>query len=262
MQWKDLDNDGLFEEKVIDPNNPTEIWTAWWVPPVEGNSALVVADSLKKFLSKCIQYHQGLRVGREALIVSANDFGEAEEAEETKNALLASGAFAGNEIKIEADFDGFKSGWRRQIWKLCHIISHGLPQGYYFEKGNFEVSDYLGQDQTACGANIVTASSCYAGNILGEIESGKADFPNSLALQMVFHPQSPTVAVCASAQEVLASFNTQPFLCQILCQGMHARYLGYGLFQVTNSNFECGLPYSYRTVHEQTLVGDPFANLR
>ncbi len=35
-EWIDEDGDGVFEKIETDPeNNPTEIWTAWWVPPSE-----------------------------------------------------------------------------------------------------------------------------------------------------------------------------------------------------------------------------------
>jgi len=276
MEWKDTDSDGLFEEKVINPNNPTEIWTAWWVPPIYENDAATVANSLKGFLQKCIKFHSGQLTGDECMIGYSDELGIGY-AEGFKNMICNSNVFTQNEVQIiSGDYAGFVGAWKQKVWKLCHIVTHGLPNGFYFKNGYYTVPEYTAEAQSNIGAVIVTSSACLSGNIMGSaFNSGF--FPYSIALQMCFNAQSPTIAFYGSASSqstggvpapslytVSAPLVDDPaYYHDLLFRGMKETYIADGFYQMRNSDIVWGSDhYMYRTNDDKTLIGDPFANLR
>lgn len=59
--------DGHYELIVTDPyNNPTEIWTAWWIPPT--NSVYTQASFLTAYLLKLASYYEGTIEGENSLL--------------------------------------------------------------------------------------------------------------------------------------------------------------------------------------------------
>ena len=66
-KWLDEDGDGMFEKMITNPpTNPTEIWTAWWVPPANDQSMQV--RMLKTYLRKLDKYYRGQLAGQESRI--------------------------------------------------------------------------------------------------------------------------------------------------------------------------------------------------
>jgi hypothetical protein len=258
MVWNDLDGDGCFEQKVIDPNNPTEIWTAWWVPPVVGNDASTIANELDIFLGKAINFHNG-NYGSNGFIGSIADFSYA--INDWKNIIINSGAFTNQDISTYI-YDGsdFQTSWSQRYWRYCHIISHGAPDGFYYGNGPFyQVYDYLHQDQEGIGAAIVTTSGCSLGNIRGGLE--EPNFGSSIALQMIFNAQGPTIAfygsVTSQSTGLYANFH-EPLL-----RGLETDYFAKGFYDLRNSNIVWGSDnYMFRTIDDKALVGDPFASFR
>ncbi len=70
--WIDEDGDGVFERMETDAEtNPTEIWTAWWVPPTNNRSSHPAF--LNSFLKKLHLYHSGRIDGRNGMIFIAGN---------------------------------------------------------------------------------------------------------------------------------------------------------------------------------------------
>ncbi|MBN2055801.1 hypothetical protein JW905_12810 [bacterium] len=72
-QWVDANPvDGHFEDIITDAwNNPTEIWTAWWIPPNMGVDHH--ADYLMAYLMKLDGYYHGWIEGSDAMLFAGSD---------------------------------------------------------------------------------------------------------------------------------------------------------------------------------------------
>lgn len=289
-QWVDKDGDGYFEQVITDrKTNPTEIWTAWWVPPAM--DAPTQIKLLKTWLDKLDRYYRGEIVGRDQMLWAAGNVVKVEDVEgwtvllkDTMRPLdqnleiwsrigQDTGTYRPNKRKDEFGPKDFVTAFTLKPWQHCHIMAHGNQRGWYWDntgvcaargvKGKPEWSllmDLSTFEGTA--GNIVTASGCSNGNFRGAYVGPAYDraIPNLL----LFSPDTITIAYYGAASPQSTS-GFAPY-CTELIESLKAdggSYFAEGYYKMRNHDYSWGTQhYFFRGGDEKILSGDPFARYR
>ncbi len=280
-EWIDADGDGVFEEIRTDRStNPTEIWTAWWVPP--SNDPAGQVRLLQGFLEKLHRHYTGESRGRNGAVFIAGNGNSVEITEawtvlldealqragqgvarvysrygEMKEAVLPD---PGPEFTAD-DFLAMLTGSR---WQHVHTLTHGSPSGFYWSNGGRGVAittdtiDFSRFDRT--GPVIFTTSGCSNGVFRGGL--GRSfDFARSIGNRLLFSPRTLTIVFYGSASPqsagVFAGFHT-PLVEALVPED--GGYIAEGYFRMRNTDVTWGLQhFIFRGVDEKILNGDPFA---
>lgn len=286
-EWVDENGDGYFEKVVTDRvNNPTEIWTAWWVPP--SMDPAEQTEHLKYFLTKLDRYYRRQIDGRDQMLWTAGNVVKVEDVEGwtvlLKDTMLPlqqelriwskigqdPGTFRPNKRKQEHSPRDFVTAFTLQPWQHAHIIAHGNQRGWYWDNtgvcvarrgdGSDEWSllmDVTTFDGTA--ANVITTSGCSNGNFRGAYVGPAYDraLPNIL----LFSPHTITVAYYGAASPQ----STSGFAgyCTEVVEALKSNggsYIGQGYYKMRNQDYSWGTQhYFFRGGDEKILCGDPFA---
>jgi len=289
-EWIDADKDGAFEEVRTDRvNNPTEIWTTWWVPP--SNDRDEQAQMVKTYLQKLIRYHRGEITGRDQMLWLAGNVINVELCEgwtvllkDTMQPLdqklriwcrigQDEGTIRPNKRAEEFGPGDFVKALTMQPWQHVHISTHGNPRGFYwgntgvvgarYSEDRPEWSRLLKMEELkgTC-ANIVTTSGCSNGNFRGAYIGPEYD--KSIGNLLLFSPDTITVAYYGSASPQstggFGGFATE--LIESLGPDAHS-YIAQGYFNMRNHDYSWGTQhYFFRGGDEKILMGDPFARYR
>jgi hypothetical protein len=291
-QWEDKNGDGAYQDDEIVNDrkaNPTEIWTAWWVPPA--NDGPAQARLLKLFLDKLDRYYRGEIVGRDQMLWLSGNVTDVEICEGWTVLLKDSmkpleqklhiwcrvgqdeGTFRPNKRKDEFGPKDFLTAFTLQPWQHCHIVAHGNPRGWYWDSvgvvgappddGKPEstlVMDLASFKGTA--GNIVTASGCSNGNFRGDYLGPNYD--RALGNLLLFSPDTITIAYYGAASP--QSTSSFAGYCTELVESLKSdggSYLAEGYRKMRNSDYSWGTQhYFFRGGDEKILCGDPFARYR
>lgn len=289
-EWIDEDHDGYFERVLSDRNtNPTEIWTAWWVPPAMDHAGQI--RMLELFLHKLDRYYKGEIVGRDQMLWTAGNVVKVEDVEgwtvllkETMQPLdqklmiwsrigQDTGTFRPNKRRDEFGPADFLTAFTLQPWQHVHILAHGNARGWYWDNtGVCAARDPSGKPESsllmdldsldAAAGNIVTASGCSNGNFRGAY-TGPA-YDRAMGNLLLFSPNTITIAYYGAASPQ----STSGFAgyCTELIESLKAdggSYLGEGYFKMRNHDYSWGTQhFFFRGGDEKILLGDPFARYR
>ncbi len=286
-KWEAPEGDGVYQVNYDRVNNPTEIWTAWWVPPA--NDAPTQVKLLKGWLEKLDRYYRGEITGCDGMLFQAGNVTSVEVTEgwmvlmgdtlQTVNQKLTTYSRV-CEDKTQpkpaggADFTGaeFFAALTSRPWQHLHIGTHGTPRGFYWEgcavegiqpekpSPNFTCLDFSAFKGTA--ANIVTTSGCSNGNFRGSLNS--TDYAKSIGNLLLFSPDTITVAFYGSASpqstSEFAAYHTE------LIESLKAdggSYLAAGYYNMRNHDYSWGTNhFFFRGGDEKILSGDPFVRYR
>jgi hypothetical protein len=286
-KWEDPDGDGVFQTTYDRVNNPTEIWTAWWVPPA--NDGPTQVKLLKGFLDKLDRYYRGEITGTDGMLFQAGNVTSVEVTEgwmclmgdtlQSVQQTLATYSRVCEDKTQPKPASGpeftaaeFISAYSSRPWQHLHIGTHGTPEGFYWEntaltgiKPEKPAPDRPWLDFSqfkGTGANIVTTSGCSNGNFRGTLS--KTDYARSIGNLMLFSPNTITVAFYGSASpqstSEFAVYHTE------LIESLKAdgkSYLAEGYYKMRNHDYSWGTShYIYRGGDEKMLSGDPFARYR
>jgi hypothetical protein len=289
-EWVDNNGDGYFEEIVTDRAcNPTEIWTAWWVPP--SMDAIEQGRHLKFFVNKILRYHRGEITGRDQFLWGAGDVIQVESIEgwtvllkDTMKPLgqklciwsrigQDTGTFRPNKRKTEFGPKDFETVFTLQPWQHAHILSHGNQRGWYWDntgvvmardaQGSPEWSLLLHLGAYECaGANIITTSGCSNGNFRGAYVGPAYD--RALPNLLLFSPHTNTVVFYGAASP--QSTSGFPCMTTELIESLKSdgeSYFAEGYYKMRNHDYSWGLQhYFFRGGDEKILNGDPFVRYR
>jgi hypothetical protein len=288
--WIDENEDGFFEKIGTDRvANPTEIWTAWWVPPTMDEKEH--APHLKRFIQKLITYHQGGLSGQDQFLWGAGDVIKVETIEGwtvlLKDAMKPldqelliwsrigqdTGTFRPHKRKQEFGPRDFETVFTLKPWQHAHVLAHGNQRGWYWDntgvvlaRGDQGASEYsllldLAKYENA-GAQIITTSGCSNGNFRGAYVGPAYD--RALPNLLLFSPHTNTVAFYGAASP--QSTSGFPCMATELIEGLKSdqeSYLGEGYFKMRNHDYSWGLShFFFRGGDEKILNGDPFARYR
>ncbi len=289
-EWIDENGDGFFEEIKTDrKSNPTEIWTAWWVPPAMEHEKQV--EHLKAYLEKLDKYHRGELSGRDQMLWAVGNVTQVETIEGWTVLLKDSmkpleqelkiwcragqdtGTFRPNKRKEEFGPKDFMTAFTLQPWQHVHVIVHGNQRGFYWDntgvvvargvKGKPEWSLLMNLDQfEGTAANIITSAGCSNGNFRGAYVGPAYD--RAIANNLLFSPHTITVAFygAASPQSTsgFASYCTE--LIESLAPEGDS-YFAEGYYKMRNHDYSWGTQhYFFRGGDEKILNGDPFVRYR
>ena len=290
--YTDRNGDGVYQESEIANDrltNPTEIWTAWWIPP-----ALEAASQIKLlqgYLEKLDRYHRGELPGRDQMLWLAGNVQDVEICEGwtvlLKDALRPldqrlriwcrvgqdEGTFRPNKRKDEFTPRDFIAAFTLQTWQHAHIITHGNGRGWYWDgSGVVGAAPSDGRPEAAlvldlaafhgAGAQIVTTSGCSNGNFRGD--GLRPDYDRALGNLLLFSPHTNTIAYYGAASPQ----STSGFAgyCTELIESLSAgggSYLAAGYQRMRNQDYSWGTQhFFFRGGDEKVLLGDPFARYR
>jgi len=282
-EWVDRDNDGVFEEVRTDRRtNATEIWTTWWVPPVNDEDGQL--HLIAGFLDKLERYHRGEMTGRDQMLWFSGNVFDVEICEgwtvllkETMAPLdqklyiwcrvgQDEGTFRPNKRREEFSATDFLTAFGLQTWQHAHIVTHGSPRGWFWDGTGVvaaanepESTVVLDLAALAGAANIITTSGCSNGNFRGNL-SITPDYSKSLANRLLFSPDTVTVAYWGSASP--QSTGGFAGYCTELIESLKSdggSYLAEGYYRMRNHDYSWGTQhYVFRGVDEKILCGDPF----
>jgi len=286
-KWDDPDGDGVYQVTYDRVNNPTEIWTAWWVPPA--NDAPTQVKLLKGWLDKLDRYYRGEITGEGGMLFQA---GNVTSVEVTEGWMVLMGDTLQSvnqklttysrvcEDKTQPkpakgeEFTGaeFLAAFSSRPWQHLHIGTHGTPRGFYWEgtaveglKPEKPSPNYTWLDCSTfkgTAANVVTTSGCSNGNFRGSLNS--TDYAKSIGNLLLFSPDTITVAFYGSASpqstSEFAAYHTE------LIESLKADgggYLAEGYFKMRNHDYSWGTShYIFRGGDEKIVSGDPFVRYR
>jgi hypothetical protein len=288
-EWNDRNGDGVYESDEITTDrehNPTEIWTAWWIPPALDRPTQITL--VRSFLDKLDRYHRGEIAGRDQMLWLAGNVMDVEVCEgwtvllkDTLSPLAQNlriwckvgqdeGTFRPNKRKDEFTPRDFLAAFSLQPWQHIHVIAHGNPRGWYWDTAGVVASapasgpsePVLLLDPNALhapGANIITTSGCSNGNFRGDYL--KPAYDRALGNRLLFAPETITIAYYGAASPQ----STSGFAgyCTELIESLKAdggSYLAAGYFKMRNTDYAWGTQhYFFRGGDEKILCGDPFA---
>lgn len=289
-EWVDKDNDGVYERIIQDRKaNPTEIWTAWWLPPA--NDRPTQLKLLKGWLDKLDRYYRGEITGRDQMLWMAGNVINVEICEGWTVLLKESMAPLEQKLRIWCrvgqDQGTFRPGKRReefspgdfvtaltmQPWQHVHVSAHGNPRGWYW--GNAGVVGARRSDgKPECtllldlstfrgtAGNIITTSGCSNGNFRGDYLGPEYD--KSLGNLLLFSSHTITIAYYGAASPQ----STSGFAgyCTEVVEALKSdggSYLAEGYYKMRNQDYSWGTQhYFFRGGDEKILSGDPFARYR
>lgn len=278
-EWVDADGDGVFDEIRTDrAANPTEIWTAWWMPPSQDLDRQ--ADEVNGFLDKLERFHRGGITGTDGALFIASPINSTEITESW--AVLMRGVLgsAGHALEIwsrtleEPDVHHPDPGpefLKEDLVRLftdgrrhhAHIITHGSPGGFFWNGQSLTTQnlDFAAFDDT--GANLVTTSGCSNGNFRGRM-GREADYARSMGNRLLFATNTVTVAYFGSASPqstgVFAMYANE--LLEALMPERES-FLAEGYFAMRNADHAWGIErHFFRGMDEKILCGDPFFRYR
>lgn len=279
-QWFDDNRDGYFERMETDRlNNPTEIWTAWWVPPA--NTRTLQTELLRGYLDKLDRYYRGEIVGRDGMIFIAGNSNSVEITESWT--VLMNDAMRSTDQQVAKVYsrhgqmpaavlpdpgpeftpDDLEQALERGRYQHVHLLTHGSPDGFYWEQAAVRGTRLNFKRFNDTGANIITTSGCSNGNFRGR-NHGTADYAYSIGNALVFSPQTITVAYYGATSPqstgVFAVEHTPLF------EGLDPQdggYFGAGYHALRNTDVCWGTNhYVFRGMDGKALFGDPFARYR
>ena len=289
-KWVDKNGDGVFEEIITDrKTNPTEIWTAWWVPPA--NDRPTQTKLLKVWLDKLDRYYRDEITGRDQMLWLAGNVINVEICEgwtvllkDTMQPLdqelkiwcrvgQDAGTYRPNKRAEEFSPRDFLAAFTLKPWQHCHIIGHGNARGWYWGNtgvvaaargdGNpewtllMDLSTFKGT-----AGNIVTTSGCSNGNFRGAYIGPEYD--KSIGNLLLFSPDTITIAYYGAASPQ----STSGFAgyCTEIVESLKTdggSYIAEGYYKMRNSDYSWGTQhYFFRGGDEKVLSGDPFARYR
>jgi hypothetical protein len=275
--WIDEDDDGVFERFETDAeNNPTEIWTAWWVPPANDPESQIMM--LNSFLKKLDVYHRGSMDGRNGMIFIAGNGNSVEITEAwtvlMRESMESTGQTVAQVISRHAEMaervhprrseEFFEDELIRPLtghrWQHMHILTHGNPAGYYWDGRAVTVDTLNTLRFRGTGANIITTSGCSNGNFRGK-NKGTPDYTKSMGNILIFSNSTATVAYYGAASPqstgVFAVIHTE--LIEALDPATGG-CIGEGYYNLRNADYCWGTThYFFRCVDGKVLSGDPFA---
>ncbi|MBK9120086.1 MAG: hypothetical protein IPM18_10875 [Phycisphaerales bacterium] len=290
--YEDRNGDGVYSDDEITNDrvhNPTEIWTAWWVPPALEREAQV--RLLKGFLDKLDRYYRDEITGRDQMLWTAGNVVKVEDVEgwsvllkDTMKPLdqqlrtwakigQDTGTFRPFKMKDEHGPTDFVKAFTLQPWQHAHIIAHGNQRGWYWDNTGVCVARAAGDkpewsllmDVSTFGgtaANIVTTSGCSNGNFRGDYVGEHYD--RALANILLFSPETITIAYYGAASPQSTSGFAS--YCTELIESLRAdgdSYLAEGYFKKRNHDYSWGTQhFFFRGGDEKILSGDPFARYR
>ncbi len=292
--YEDCNGDGAFSDAEITndrANNPTEIWTAWWVPPCPADDRTGQVKLLKAWLDKLDRYYRGDIVGRDQMLWLAGNVVDVEICEgwtvllkdtmrplDQKLSIWSrigqdEGTFRPNKRKDEFGPKDLLKALSLQPWQHCHLITHGNPRGWYWEScgvvgappADGAAESVLTLDFAALrglAGNIVTTSGCSNGNFRGDYV--RPSYERALGNLLLFSPDTITIAYYGSASP--QSTGGFAGYCTELIESLKAdggSYLGDGYRRMRNADYSWGTQhYFFRGGDEKVLSGDPFAHYR
>jgi hypothetical protein len=276
-RWADDDGDGAFDRVDNDADhNPTEIWTAWWVPPANDPQEQVLL--LNRWLDKLHRFHTGEIKASDGLLFLAAGGVASVEITESWHVLL-SGVLApvGGTVTAYSRYAEMPGSVRppsnrdftpeelsgaltAHAWLHVHTVSHGAPDGLYLEGGAITSAglDFSRFDQT--GPLIMTTSGCSNGNFRGT-NGAEANYAASIGNRLLFSDRTLTVAYFGSASPqssgVFAMYYND--LIESL-DPSRGSYIAAGYYRMRNRDSAWGVVhYIFRGLDEKILSGDPFA---
>jgi hypothetical protein len=291
-QWEDKNGDGVYQEdEVVNDRkaNPTEIWTAWWIPPA--NDGPTQIKLLKGWLDKLDRYYRDELTGRDQMLWLAGNVTDVEICEgwtvllkDTMKPLdqklyiwcrvgQDEGTFRPNKRKDEFGPKDFVTAFTLQRWQHCHVVVHGNPRGWYWEntgvvaarRSDGEPEWSLLMDPSAfqgAAANIVTTSGCSNGNFRGDYL--KPDYDRAIGNLLLFSPDTVTIAYYGAASP--QSTSSFAGYCTEIVEALKAdggSYLAEGYKKMRNQDYSWGTQhFFFRGGDEKILSGDPFARYR
>lgn len=291
-QYDDANGDGVFQDSEITNdrvNNPTEIWTAWWVPPA--NDGPTQVRLLKEWLAKLDRYYRGEIVGRDQMLWLVGNVMNVEVCEgwtvllkDTMQPLSQKlhiwcrigqdeGTFRPYKRYDEFGPRDFIRAFTLRPWQHCHISAHGNQRGWYWDHtgvvaarrtdGTPEATILL--DLKTLGGtagNIVTTSGCGNGNFRGDYHTVAYD--RSMGNQLLFSPHTVTIAYYGAASPQSTS-GFAGYLTELVesLKSDGGSYLAEGYYRMRNHDYSWGTQhYFFRGGDEKILSGDPFARYR
>ena len=277
--WHDRDQDGYFESHDYDRiNNPTEIWTAWWLPPANDHSYQV--ELLQAYLDKLDRYYRGEVVGEGGMVFIAGN-GNSVEITESWTVLMNDAmkstdqqvqkvysrhgemSFAVHPEGEEFKPDDLENALEEGRYQHIHILTHGAPDGFYWEQAAIRGTrlDFNQFDQT--GANIITTSGCSNGNFRGA-NRGATDYSTSIGNLLVFSPNTITVAFYgATSPQSTGVFAPMHVELYEFLDPQAGSGIGEGYYKLRNADYSWGTQhYFFRGGDGKALFGDPFAGYR
>jgi hypothetical protein len=279
-QWIDDDGDGYYDRVITDrTTNATEIWTAWWVPPA--NEPAEQIKLLQGWLKKLDRYYRGELDGRDSMLFLAGN-GNSVEITEAWTVLLmdAMKSTAQRVARVyslhgqmeyaivpepghEFAPEDLENALEQHRYQHVHILTHGAPDGFYWEQAAIRGTQLDFTRFKDTGANILTTSGCSNGNFRGR-NRGEADYASSIGNLLIFSPGTITVAYYGATSPqstgVFAVVHTP--LIEFL-DPQRGSYFADGYFRLRNSDVCWGTEhYMFRGVDGKALFGDPFARFR
>jgi len=282
--WINQDNDVHFERVETDTTtNPTEIWTAWWVPPT--NDRAKQPAMLRAYLDKLDRYYRGELQGRGGGVFMASQMNNpgftkqwaeacAELFDGTGEPVTVWSRFPFDDGTLKPAYDeDFRWSELEQVLagrrlKYLHVFAHGLPTGFYWEnkalgfRAGMDVERFEWFTMRGTGANFMTTSGCRNGNFRGTTDDGP-DYTQSIAAYLVFSPDTITTAFYASASSQSTALFAKYFKeINEGARGDSGGYLADGYFRMRNADHVWGeTHYFFRGVDDKVLIGDPFFTL-